>query len=276
MRNSDEIFNDIRELKRKTESLEKEISRKELEVQDLRAKNAQMLAQYVGQQRKPMSLNTQIERIRSAEIEVEQLKSAGKILEGQLRTLEDEAHVTGISEALQREYRPVADTYLEKICEIRGKMKEAVKLTDEVTSLFKELMGLPDPLATAHRILAKLQSRKQYEALGCLWDEEVDRYHFLDDAMRDEKKIRNLPGILKQFSDILLANEVGGPDMQSRLKMVSEQIPPEKVRKGPVTAVGSGPRMIRQPDEPADIELHPEKYDSRDVKRHSVAVANRR
>ncbi|MBL7224683.1 MAG: hypothetical protein ISS59_01000 [Desulfobacteraceae bacterium] len=225
MRNSTEITSDIEDLKEKIESLNSETSQKKENLEELRSNNARLLAANVGKSRKPMSLHTQIERIRSMEIEIEQSGTAVKILQDQLSSLQEELHIAELNEDLQKTYWPESEAYLEKAAQIRGKMSEAVRLTEEITRLNEEFMAMADPLNMLHGIFSKLKSRKQYEALGFDWGTESEKYKMINSILQDEKKISNLQKILKHFSDIFFGVESGSPMAASKLRMVSDQIP---------------------------------------------------
>ena len=275
MRNLTEIASDISDLKEKIESLNSEISEKKEDLQKLRSNNARLLAANVGKTRKPMSLHTQIEKIRSSEIEIEQSEAAIKILEGQQRDLEEELFISELNEDLQKTYWPESEAYLEKAAEIRGMMGEVVRLVEVLAKNIGEFGSLPDPLSVLQRGFSKIENYKQWESLAFPWDIESGKYKQFTEIMADEKRISNLPKILKHFSDIFFGIESSGPQMPSRLRLLADEIPEAPTRKGSVYT-GGGAKMRREPDEIPDIVKHPEKYDERDVKKFAAQVANRR
>lgn len=275
MREPNVIENDIEDLKGKIESLISETSQKKEKLEELRANNARLLAANAGSKRKPQSLSVQIERIRSAQIEIEQSEAASKILERQIEGLEEELHTSEIHGDLQANYFPQSTKYLEATEVIRQTIRELVRLTEKVTGEIKNLMLLPDPLNTLHATFSRINNRAQFDSLAFNWGEEQQKFRQFTEIMADEKKIENLPGILKTFSDVFLSIETGGPEMASKLRLISDAIPEKPTRKGPVPIGGGGAKMTRQPDEIPDIVRFPGKYDERDVKKFATEAANR-
>jgi len=276
MRTSTEISIDIKDLNKKIESLNSEIAEKEESLQKLREGNAKLLAMHAGKDRKPQSLNVQIRNIRDAEIEIEQIKTAVEILETQLGDFEEERHISEIHGDLQANYYPQAKLYLEKAGEIQRRIGEAVKLTDEITSLIKEFMSLPDPLSALHGSLSRLSTKEQYKTLGFDFDSEALKYKQFNAIAADEKRISALPKILKYFSDTFYGIEVGGPSASSKLRAIGDRIPEKSVRKEGPVYIGGGPQTRIEPGGAPDIERHPERYAEADVRKHGIEAVNRR
>ena len=193
-----------------------------------------------------------------------------------MKDLEEELFISKLDEDLQNTYWPESKVYLEKSAQIRNKMTDAVKLTEELAKLVKEFMAMADPLNTLHGIFSRLKSKEQYESLSFPWDDEQQKFRQFTEIMADEKRISALPKILKHFSDVFFAISSGGPMAASKLRLISDLIPEESPRRGPVPIGRKGIKARLEPSGALDILKSPGRYDRRDVLKYGIEAANRK
>ncbi|MCF8142816.1 MAG: hypothetical protein K9N21_02735 [Deltaproteobacteria bacterium] len=261
MRTASEIQSDIENLTSQIKSVEDEIAEKRASLTEQKSTNAKLFAANVSKARRPVSLQTQIEKIRSAEIELGQLSAALDILRGQLSELETEHHVASLKTDLDT-YWPCSETYLGKAAEILAEIQAIVSSMDRITRGIKDFTKLQDPLVILQRVFSKIEDPQQWEMLGFSLNGEVPRYRFFNDLMAAERKIKNLPRLLGKYSDLWQRIELGGPNVASKFRYLSDMIPQEgagAVRErqaGPTTKLTRGR---------SDIEKHPERYSPADL-----------
>jgi len=262
MRTVTDIQNEIEDLQGKIDAVESEISEKKESLSEQRQNNARLLASNVSKSRRPMSLTTQIEKIRNQEIELEQLSAAVGILRGQLADLEIERHVAVLKSELE-EYGPVSEKYLTKAMEIREEIQAVVASMDRITKGISDFTKLQDPLTILQRVFSKVRGPKEWQALDFPLGAEADRYRLFNSLMAAEKKIANLPRLLKVFSDLWQGIELGGPNVASKFRYLSDMIPQpggDAARERP-----AGPTTkLKAAGKPA-IERHPERFAPADV-----------
>jgi len=262
MRTVTEIQTEIQDLEGKISSVQNEIAEKKESLSEQRQNNARLLASNISKSRRPMALTTQIEKIRSQEIEIDQLSAALEILRGQLVDLETGHHVASLKSELET-YGPTAEAYLAKATEIREEIQAVVASMDRITKGISDFTKLQDPLVILQRVFSKVKDPREWQALDFPLGTEADRYRLLNSLMAAEKKIANLPRLLKTFSDLWQGIELGGPNVASRFRYLSDLIPQpgaDAVRERP-----AGPTTkLKAAGRPA-IERHPERFAPGDV-----------
>jgi len=264
MRLPAEVEKEDLEVSEQISTLKKEIDAKEIDLARLQELNLQLLTKNIQKSKRPASLRTQTEKLKTLEIEIGQLKSVVPLLQAKRAELGDESKVAKAGQALVG-YFEKSRSFFGKIEKAMAVLQGMVELTVELEKIVGEIRE-SDPLHQLSDIFGGLKTVDQFNALN-FPEDEFARYRLFNRIMELEKRVKHLPNVIKNLSDFGFYLEY--------TELRNLKIPTAKRDLGVIKS-GSGPRTRISQSGPPDISKNPARYTEADVKKYGIQAANRR